>query len=91
MLTAISKVQSVGRKVSVFVLFVDNVNAPHEEWLGSSTTTLQGRAACDFASSSGCEQMVTDPTYINGGFLDLMLTSNQVTIILQINVPVQTF
>ena len=27
----------------------------------------------DFASSSGCEQLVLEPTYINGGVLDLVL------------------
>ena len=32
------------------------MNVHHEEWLGSSTTTVHGRAALDFALSSGCEQ-----------------------------------
>ena len=33
-----------------------------------------GRAARDFASSSGYEQMVTEPTHIDEGVLDLVLT-----------------
>ena len=37
-------------------------------------TNLHGRAARDFASSSGCEQMVTELTHIDGGVLDLVLT-----------------
>ena len=41
----------------------------------SSTTTVHGRAALDYVSSSGCEQMVTEPTHIDGGALDLVLTS----------------
>ena len=38
LLTAMAKVQSVDRKTSF--LFVDNVNAHHEEWLGYSTTQI---------------------------------------------------
>ena len=53
LLTALAKVQSVDRK------FVGDVN--HEEWLASSTMNLHGKAARDFASSPGCEQMVTEP------------------------------
>ena len=51
------------------ISFVGDVNVHHEEWLGSSTTTVHGgsRAALDFASSSGCEWMVTEPTHIDGG------------------------
>ena len=58
-----AKVQSVDRKASF--LFVGNVNTHQEECLGSPTTGLHGRAARDFASSSGCEQMVTEPTHID--------------------------
>ena len=46
------------------------MNAHHEEWLVSSTTTVHGRATLDFASSTGCEQMVTEPAHINGGVLE---------------------
>ena len=38
--------QSVDRKA--YFLFVSDVNAHHEDELGSSTTTLYGRAARDF-------------------------------------------
>ena len=64
-----TKLQSVDRKTSF--VFIADVNAHHEEWLRSSTTTVQHRAALDFASSSGCEQMVTQPTHIDGGVLDI--------------------
>ena len=40
----------------------------------SSSTNLDGRAARAFASSLGCEQMVTESTHIDGGVLDLVLT-----------------
>ena len=46
----------------------------NEKWLGSSMTTVHDRAAVNFASSSNCEQMVTEPTHIGGGILDLVLT-----------------
>ena len=36
-------------------------------------TTVHRRAALDFASASGCEQMVTEPTHIDGGVFDLVL------------------
>ena len=58
-----AKVRSVDKKASP--LLVGDGNAHHEEWLGSSTTTLLGRAARDFASSSGCEQMVKKPKHID--------------------------
>ena len=38
LLTAMNKVQSVDTKTSF--LFVGDVNAHHEEWLGSSTMTV---------------------------------------------------
>ena len=55
-------------------MFVGDENAHNEEELGSSTTTVHGRAALDFASLSGCEQIVTEPTHIDRGVLDLVLT-----------------
>ena len=66
-----AKVHPVDRKA--FFLFVADVNAHHEEWLMSSTANLQGRSARDFASSSGCEPIVSEPTHTNGGVLDLVL------------------
>ena len=36
---------------------------------------LHGRAVRDFASSSGCEQKVTEPTHIEGWVLDLVVTN----------------
>ena len=67
-----TKIQSVDKKASL--LFVGDVNAQHEQWLGSSTMSVHDRAVLDIASSSGCEQMVTEPTHIDGGMFDLALT-----------------
>ena len=64
LLTAMAKVQPVDKKA---YLFVGDVNAHHDEWLNSSTTTVHSKVTLDFASSSGCEQMVTEPTHIDEG------------------------
>ena len=68
LLTVMSKLQSFNRKATFF-LFVGDENAH-----GASTMTFHGSAAREIASSSGCEQMVTDHTHIDGGILHLVLT-----------------
>ena len=55
-------------------MFIGNVNSHQEKWLRSSTTTVHGRTARDIASSSSCNQMLTETTHIDGGLLDLVLT-----------------
>ena len=40
--------------------------------MGSSTTNCHGVAALDFATVSGCDQLVTGPTHVCGGTLDLL-------------------
>ena len=44
------------------------------EWLGSATTNSHGVAAFDFATVSGCDQLVVGPTHAGGGILDLLTT-----------------
>ena len=39
-------------------LFVGNLNAHHQEWLSSTATNRHGVAAFDFATVSGCDQLV---------------------------------
>ena len=53
---------------------VGDMNAHPEEWFRSSTTNLHGKAARDFDSISGWEQMITAHTYIDEGVLGLGLT-----------------
>ena len=55
-------------------LFVDDLNVHHQEWLGSTTTNRYGVAAVDFATVSGCDQLVVGPTPARGGTLDLAMT-----------------
>ena len=53
---------------------VGDLNGHHQEWLGSSTTNRHGVAALDFATVSGCDQLVIGPTHARGGTLDLLMT-----------------
>ena len=55
-------------------LFVGDLNGLHQEWLGSTTTNRHGVAAFDFATVSGCDQLVIGPTHARGGSLDLLMT-----------------
>ena len=55
-------------------LFVGGLNAHHQEWVGSTTTNCQGVAALDFATVSGCDQLVIGLTHAHGGTLDLLMT-----------------
>ena len=56
-------------------LFVGDLNGHHQEWLGSTTTNRHGDAAFDFATVSGCDQLVVGPTRACGGTLDLLMTN----------------
>ena len=55
-------------------LFVGYLNGYHRERLGSTTTNRHGVAAFDFATVSGCDQLVVGPTHARGGTLDLLMT-----------------
>ena len=54
--------------------FVGDLNGHHQEWLGSTTTNRHGVAAFDFATVSGCYQLVVYLTHAHGGTLDLLMT-----------------
>lgn len=73
LLAAMAEVQQSDRKSSF--VFVGDFNAHHREWLGSvSETDVHGRSLLDFSTSSGCQQLVAEPTHIHGNPLDLVLT-----------------
>ena len=65
-------VQAADARASL--LFVGDLNGHHHEWLGSTTTNRHGVAALDFATVSGCDQLVIGPTHARGGTLDLLMT-----------------
>ena len=50
------------------------MNGLHREWLGCTTTNRHSVVAFDFATVSGCDQLVASPTYARGGTLDLLMT-----------------
>ena len=52
-------------------LFAGDLNGHYQEWLGSTTKNRHGVAALDFATVSGCDQLVIGPTHARGGTLDL--------------------
>ena len=55
-------------------LFVGDLNADHQEWLGSTTMNCHGVAALDFATVSACDQLVIGPTHARGRTLNLLMT-----------------
>ena len=55
-------------------LFVGDLNGHHQEWLGSTMTNSHGIAAFDFATVSGCDQLVVASTHACSGILDLVMT-----------------
>ena len=69
--TSMAAVQA--EDVHASFLFVGDLHGHHKEWLGS-TTTNHGVAAFDFATVSGCDQLVVGPTHACGGTLDLLMT-----------------
>ena len=42
--------------------------------MGTTTTNCHGVVAFDFATASGCDQLVADPTHARGGTLNLLMT-----------------
>ena len=55
---------------------------------GYSSTTVRCRAVYDLSSSSGWQQMVTQPTHIDGGVLDLVLTDVHDLVEVWVGLPV---
>ena len=72
LLASMAAVQAEDVRVSF--LFVGDFNGHHQELLGSTTTNRHGVAAFDFATVSGCDQLVVGPTHARGGTVDLLMT-----------------
>ena len=54
-------------------MIMGDMNSDHQESLGSTTTNCHGVAALDFATVSGCDQLVTGQTHACGGTLELLM------------------
>ena len=72
LLTSMAAVQAEDERASF--LFVGDLNGHHQEWLGSITTNSHGVAAFDFATVSGCDQLVVGPTHARGRIVNLLMT-----------------
>ena len=72
LLTAMAAVQAADARASF--LFVGDLNGHHPECLSSTTTNRHGVAALDFATVSGCDQLVIGPSHARGGTLHLLMT-----------------
>ena len=58
LLASMAAMQFEGVRASF--LFVGDLNGHYQEWLGSTTTNRHGVAAFDFATVSGCGQLVVE-------------------------------
>lgn len=89
LLTIMAKIQEDDRKASF--VFVGDFNAHHREWLSSiSPTDRHGLRALDFASESGCEQIINEATHRSGNCLDLVYTDSPGVITSKVGSPVGT-
>ena len=69
-------------------LFVGDLNGHHQEWLGSTTTNRHEVAAFDFATVSGCDQLVVGPTHARGEPLDLLMTDVPDLVLVAVVAPI---
>ena len=51
-----------------------DLNGHHQTWLGFTTANRHGVAVFDFATVSGCDQLLVGPTHARGGTVDLLMT-----------------
>ena len=86
LLTSMAAVQAEDVRASF--LFVGDLNSHHQEWLGSITTKRHGVAAFDFATVSGCDQLVVGPTHARGGTLDLLMTDIPDLVLVSVVAPI---
>ena len=65
-----STIQSLDSKASFVIC--DDINAHHNNWLTSHITGCHGHSAYESSFSSGCDQLIQEPTQISGNPLDLV-------------------
>ena len=86
LLTSVAAVQAEDLRASF--LFVGDLNGHHLEWLGSTTTNRHGVVAFDFATVSGCDQLVVCPTHAHDGTLDLLMTDVTDLVLVAVVAPI---
>ena len=67
-------------------MVVGDLNDHHQDWLGSTTTNCHGVAAFDFATVSGCDQLVVGQTHVRGGTFDLLRLMTDVPDLVRVDV-----
>ena len=73
LLSSMASIQESDRKATF--IFVGDFNAHHNDWYDSGArNNVHGHAAKDFATNSGCEQLIVKATHIGGNCLDLLFT-----------------
>ena len=76
LLTSMAAMQAEDVRASF--LFVGDSNGHHQQWLGSTATNRHGVAAFDFATVSGCDQLI--------GTLDLDLLITDVPGLVRVSI-----
>ena len=85
--SSMASIQESDRKASF--IFIRDFNAHHRDWLNSvSPTDCHGVAAFDFATQSGCEQLITEATHRSGNCLDLLFTDSSGIVAANVGPPV---
>ena len=89
LLTSMANIQEQDRKAAF--LFVGDFNAHHRDWLNSvSPTDCHGIRAFDFASESGCDQLIDQPTHRSGNCLDLLFSDTPGVVSCRVGSPIGT-
>ena len=75
LLSSMATIQESDRKATF--IFVGDFNAHHNDWYNSGAQiNTHGHSAKDFATNSGCEQLIAKATHIGGNCLDLLFTDS---------------
>ena len=73
------------------IIVLGDLNAHHEEWLGSNKTDAHGESAFDFPTLNNLHQLVEDPTRIGRdgscSKLDLFLTTSPDNHVISVDAP----
>ena len=89
LLMSMAAIQENDRKAAF--IFMGDFNAHHREWLNSvSPTDCHGVRALDFASETGCDQLVEGATHRSGNCLDLLYTDTPGVVACNVGGPIGT-
>ena len=87
LIDSMARIESVDGRAAF--VFVGDLNAHHQEWQ-FPVTNPHGRMAMEFTISSGCTQLVHEPTHQDGGVLDLVITDVPDIVNVEVRAPIGT-